>query len=76
MVGLIADSLALLSDAAHMATDAAAIGLALAAIRLAARPATGTYTGVVVAGHQRTAPPGAPARSRPTPGRNRPAWEA
>jgi cobalt-zinc-cadmium efflux system protein len=43
-IGLLADSLALLSDAAHMATDAASIALALVAIRLAARPATGTFT--------------------------------
>jgi len=43
-VGLLADSLALLSDAAHMATDAASIALALIAMRLAARPATGTFT--------------------------------
>lgn len=42
--GVLADSLALLSDAAHMATDAAAVALALTAIRLAARPATGTFT--------------------------------
>jgi len=44
VVGLLADSLALLSDAAHMATDAASIALALIAMRLAARPATGTFT--------------------------------
>jgi cobalt-zinc-cadmium efflux system protein len=44
VVGLIAQSLALLSDAAHMLTDAASIILALVAIRLAARPAKGGYT--------------------------------
>ncbi|MEU7768299.1 cation diffusion facilitator family transporter [Nocardia sp. NPDC049190] len=44
VVGLLANSLALLSDAAHMLTDAAAIVLALGAIRLAARPARGKYT--------------------------------
>jgi cobalt-zinc-cadmium efflux system protein len=44
VVGLIADSVALLSDAAHMVTDAGAIGLALVALRFAARPAAGNYT--------------------------------
>ncbi|MEV0333487.1 cation diffusion facilitator family transporter [Nocardia sp. NPDC050717] len=44
IVGIVADSLALLSDAAHMTTDAASIVLALLAIRLAARPATGRMT--------------------------------
>ncbi|MGW4352196.1 cation diffusion facilitator family transporter [Nocardia sp. NPDC004582] len=44
VVGLIAQSLALLSDAAHMLTDAASIVLALWAIRLAARPAAGRMT--------------------------------
>ena len=44
VVGLVADSLALLSDAAHMLTDAGAIGLSLVAIRLAARPAEGVMT--------------------------------
>ncbi|WP_073250158.1 cation diffusion facilitator family transporter [Cryptosporangium aurantiacum] len=44
VVGLVADSLALLSDAAHMLTDAAAIVLALIAMRLAARPAKGNFT--------------------------------
>lgn len=44
IVGIIAQSLALLSDAAHMTTDAASIVLALLAIRLAARPATGRMT--------------------------------
>lgn len=37
VVGLVADSLALLSDAGHMATDALGLGMALAAIHLAAR---------------------------------------
>ncbi len=44
VVGVIADSLALISDAAHMLTDAASIVLALIAIRLAKRPARGQYT--------------------------------
>lgn len=44
VVGLIANSVALLSDAAHMLTDTASIGLAIVAIRLAARPASGKYT--------------------------------
>lgn len=44
VVGLIANSVALLSDAAHMLTDTASIGLAIVAIRLAARPAAGRYT--------------------------------
>jgi cobalt-zinc-cadmium efflux system protein len=44
VVGILADSLALLSDAAHMLTDAGAIALALVAARLAQRPATGGFT--------------------------------
>ncbi|MEV0267995.1 cation diffusion facilitator family transporter [Hamadaea sp. NPDC050747] len=44
VIGVIAQSLALISDAAHMLTDAASIVLALIAIRLAARPARGHYT--------------------------------
>lgn len=44
VVGLLANSVALLSDAAHMLTDAGAIGLALFAIRLAARPPSGRFT--------------------------------
>ena len=44
VVGLYAQSLALLSDAAHMLTDAASIVLALVAMRLAARPPRGGYT--------------------------------
>ena len=44
VVGLIANSVALISDAAHMLTDAGAIALALAALRLAQRPPTGRYT--------------------------------
>jgi cobalt-zinc-cadmium efflux system protein len=44
VVGILADSLALLSDAAHMLTDAGAIALALIAARLAARPAHGEFT--------------------------------
>ncbi|MFC4949242.1 cation diffusion facilitator family transporter [Pseudonocardia sp. GCM10023141] len=44
VVGVLAQSLALLSDAAHMLTDAASIVLALVAMRLAARPARGSYT--------------------------------
>jgi cobalt-zinc-cadmium efflux system protein len=44
VAGLVAGSLALLADAGHMLTDAGAIGLALVAMRLAARPASGSYT--------------------------------
>jgi cobalt-zinc-cadmium efflux system protein len=44
VVGVVAQSLALLSDAAHMLTDAASIVLALVAMRLAVRPARGFYT--------------------------------
>jgi cobalt-zinc-cadmium efflux system protein len=44
VVGILADSLALLSDAAHMLTDAGAIALALVAARLAHRPAGGGFT--------------------------------
>lgn len=44
VVGIIAQSLALITDAAHMLTDAAAIVLALVAIRLSRRPAAGAYT--------------------------------
>jgi cobalt-zinc-cadmium efflux system protein len=44
VIGVIAQSLALISDAAHMLTDAAAIVLAIIAMRLAARPPPGGYT--------------------------------
>ena len=44
VIGVIAQSLALISDAGHMLTDAASIVLALIAIRLASRPARGSYT--------------------------------
>ena len=44
VVGILANSLALLSDAAHMLTDAGAIGLSLIALTLAARPAGGNLT--------------------------------
>ncbi|MFF7793454.1 cation diffusion facilitator family transporter [Streptomyces sp. NPDC007991] len=44
VIGIIAQSLALISDAAHMLTDAVSIVLALIAMRLAARPARGGYT--------------------------------
>ena len=44
VVGIAADSLALLSDAAHMLTDAGALVLSLVAIRLARRPAAGALT--------------------------------
>ena len=44
VVGVIANSLALISDAAHMLTDVASIVLALVAMKLAARPAKGMYT--------------------------------
>lgn len=44
VVGVLANSLALISDAAHMLTDAAAIALALVAMRMASRPARGNFT--------------------------------
>ncbi len=44
VVGVVANSLALISDAAHMLTDAGAIGLAIVAIRLAQRPPKGAFT--------------------------------
>ncbi|GAA2911229.1 cation diffusion facilitator family transporter [Streptosporangium fragile] len=44
VIGVIANSIALISDAGHMLTDAAAIALALVAMRVAARPARGAYT--------------------------------
>jgi cobalt-zinc-cadmium efflux system protein len=44
VVGIMAQSLALISDAAHMLTDAASIVLALIAMRLSARPARGGFT--------------------------------
>ena len=44
VVGILANSLALLSDAAHMLTDAVAIGLALVAARLAVRRPAGSLT--------------------------------
>jgi cobalt-zinc-cadmium efflux system protein len=44
VVGLVANSLALLADAGHMTSDAAALGLGILAINLAARPAVGAYT--------------------------------
>jgi len=44
VVGILADSLALLSDAAHMLIDAAALGLSVWAARLARRPAEGGMT--------------------------------
>ena len=44
VVGILADSLALLSDAAHMLTDAGALAMSLIVIRLAARPAGGNLT--------------------------------
>jgi cobalt-zinc-cadmium efflux system protein len=44
VVGIIADSLALLSDAGHMLTDAAALTLSLVALRLAQRPPEGRMT--------------------------------
>jgi cobalt-zinc-cadmium efflux system protein len=43
-VAFVAHSLALLSDAGHMLTDIAALGASLWAIRLAARPASGSWT--------------------------------
>ncbi|MER5342906.1 cation diffusion facilitator family transporter [Streptomyces mirabilis] len=44
VVGVLANSLALISDAAHMLTDVASIVLALIAMRLSARPAKGHFT--------------------------------
>jgi cobalt-zinc-cadmium efflux system protein len=44
VVGIAANSLALLADAAHMLTDAGALILALVVIRLAARPPSGGLT--------------------------------
>jgi cobalt-zinc-cadmium efflux system protein len=44
VVGVLANSLAVVSDAAHMLTDAAAIGLSVVAVRMARRPATGAMT--------------------------------
>jgi cobalt-zinc-cadmium efflux system protein len=44
VVGIVADSLALLSDAGHMLTDAAALTLSLIALRLAQRPPGGEMT--------------------------------
>lgn len=44
VVGIVANSLALLSDAAHMLTDAAALVLSLVALRIASRPARGAMT--------------------------------
>ena len=44
VIGVAAQSLALISDAAHMLTDAVSIVLALIAADLAKRPAKGTYT--------------------------------
>jgi cobalt-zinc-cadmium efflux system protein len=44
ILGIRAQSLALLTDAGHMLTDIAALVLALGAISLAARPARGQYT--------------------------------
>lgn len=44
VIGVVAQSLALISDAGHMLSDAVALLLALVAIRIAARPARGAYT--------------------------------
>lgn len=44
VVGVIAQSLALISDAGHMLTDAAAIVFALIAMRIAAKPPQGGFT--------------------------------
>ncbi len=44
VIGVLANSLALLSDAAHMLTDAGAIALAIVAARLAMRRAKGAMT--------------------------------
>src|SRR6478736_4270997 len=44
VVGILANSLALISDAAHMLTDAGALVLSLVVIRLMRRPAEGNLT--------------------------------
>jgi cobalt-zinc-cadmium efflux system protein len=44
VVGLLANSIALITDAGHMTTDAAAIAVAIVAARIATRPARGAYT--------------------------------
>src|SRR5215468_636629 len=44
VVGILAQSLALLSDSAHMLTDAGALALSLVVLRLAAQPAGGNRT--------------------------------
>lgn len=44
IVGVMAQSLALITDAGHMLTDVAAIALSLVAMRLASRPAAGRFT--------------------------------
>jgi len=44
VVGVIADSVALVADAGHMLGDTFAIGLSLVALNLAARPASGAMT--------------------------------
>jgi cobalt-zinc-cadmium efflux system protein len=44
VLGIVADSLALLSDAAHMLVDAAALGISVWAARLARRPPEGGMT--------------------------------
>src|SRR5262249_14501412 len=44
VVGILANSLALLADAGHLLTDAAALGLALLASWGAARPPSGSFT--------------------------------
>ena len=44
LVGIVADSLALLADAGHMLTDASALAIALVAARAASRPPRGPWT--------------------------------
>ncbi len=44
VVGILADSVALLADAGHMLIDALAIGMSLVALHYAARPARGAWT--------------------------------
>lgn len=44
IVGVMAQSLALITDAGHMLTDVGAIALSLVAMRLASRPAGGRFT--------------------------------
>ena len=44
IIGVVADSLALLADAAHMISDSGALALSLFAMAMAAKPARGAFT--------------------------------